>query len=113
MRALFCSLWILILAAACTQEAGSLSKDVGGACESDDECNPESVCEEGAAFPDGMCTIECESQDDCILSTVCTDMGLCLMVCNTDAECRDGYDCADVARIDAPDSRVCMRDLSP
>lgn len=98
--------WIVVVAA-CTQEAGALSLDVGGPCENDEECNPDSFCEEGAAFPDGMCSLACESQADCILSTICSDRGLCLMRCFDDSDCREGYSCIEEARPEGGTARAC------
>jgi hypothetical protein len=105
-------LWAIVFsAAACTQEAGALSKDVGAACEGDADCNfPESYCQEGNLFPDGMCSIECESQGDCIASTVCSEDGVCLMRCFADSDCRKGYSCLDQKRIAGGEEPVCSND---
>lgn len=98
--------WIVVVAA-CTEQAGALSPDVGGPCENDDECHPESFCEEDAAFPDGMCSITCKSQDECILSTICSERGLCLMSCFQDSDCREGYRCIDEKRPEGGTARAC------
>ena len=110
-NALFSAILFLLFTAACTQQAGPLSLDVGGACGGDSECNPESVCQEGAQFPDGMCTIECNAQADCIPSTVCGELGICLMVCANDSDCRDGYDCAPAERPGLTPVNVCIREI--
>ncbi len=100
-------LWVA-LAAACTQQAGALSEDVGGPCEDDVDCGSESICEDGAAFPDGMCSIECEAQDDCILSTICSVRGVCLVNCRQDSDCRDGYQCVLEDRPEGTTAMACV-----
>ncbi len=106
-------LWALALsAAACTQQAGALSEFVGGPCTADEECDtPPSFCEEGNLFPEGMCSIACKSQEDCILSTVCSARGLCLMRCGADRDCREGYSCIDDERIGGGSEPVCANPL--
>lgn len=99
--------WAIALSAACTQQAGALSEDVGGPCEADEECADESVCEEGSLFPQGMCTLECETQSDCIPSTVCSEQGVCLIRCFADSDCRTNYSCIDVKRIGGGAEPVC------
>lgn len=100
-------IWLVTAAAACTQEAGALSLDVGGPCGSDDDCNTDSFCQEGSKFPGGMCSLECASQEDCILSTICSERGLCLMRCSEDTDCRDGYACIDEPRAEGGTERAC------
>jgi hypothetical protein len=105
------ALWLVAALAACTQEAGALSRDVGGPCGGDEECNAESFCQEGSLYPDGMCAIDCENQEECILSTVCTVRGFCMMVCSQDSDCRDGYSCVPVERTNGlSDVKVCANE---
>ncbi len=104
--------YFALLGVACTRQAGATSEDVGAPCEDDVECASDSYCDDSAAFPDGMCTIECDGQEDCILSTVCSQRGMCLIVCNEDSDCREGYSCIEVDRTEGLASvRACATDV--
>lgn len=107
LAAAIISVYVAMFAAACTQQAGALSKDVGGPCEGATDCNEESFCKEGMAFPEGMCSLECEVQGDCIASTACSDRGLCLLRCFQDSDCRTGYSCIDEDHVDGGSDKVC------
>jgi hypothetical protein len=96
------------MVAACTPYAGSLSEDVGGPCEVDEECGPESICKVGAAYPDGLCSIECTSQEECLESTICSTRGVCLLTCFQDSDCRAGYACVDEDQPEGTTARACV-----
>jgi hypothetical protein len=93
----------------------------GNACESgSDACWPKGTCAKqltgGAAFsllaaplsvPDGYCTAECSNDAECGAHGLCFGRGLlgeggeCRRACQTNADCRDGYECAKAAGADA------------
>jgi hypothetical protein len=75
---------------------GPDGKDVGGECENDDDCGPDSFCiTNDEDFPGGTCSIECSSHEDCPEGTRCisTNGGVCALECNSEDDCRDGYGC--------------------
>jgi hypothetical protein len=75
--------------------AGNDSTLVGGPCEDNLDCD-ERLCQMGPLFPDGICTLSCPSSNLCPAGSSCaeTTLGwLCLVDCETDSECREGYAC--------------------
>lgn len=72
--------------------------DDGEPCSADDECLGR-TCMPDDAWPDGYCTAKpCEDDDDCSADdVVCSSFdgeALCLLTCDSDDTCRDGYWCA-------------------
>jgi hypothetical protein len=75
---------------------------VGKACADQTECGANGFCatEADSGLPDGYCTIGCDpgSPGSCGAGNGCLELGqtiLCVQTCTTDADCRDGYGCAD------------------
>lgn len=87
---------------------------IGGACETDADCetiDADARCPTGAdGYPGGYCTLPCDKfcpdRDGLNSSTFCaadeTDTGTCHSKCDTDlypgTGCRDGYDCVMASR---------------
>lgn len=77
---------VLVLFAACG--GGGVSREIGARCDTardcDDRCLPPSD-----DFPDGLCTLDCQSSDECPDDTRCVDKesGVCLFTCNFTADC--------------------------
>ncbi len=97
------------------EAVSNVGEVVGGPCEGNNQCSPDSICVEGESFPDGTCTIECNDHADCPDQTACVEEGegggLCLLLCNSDSDCREDYDCEDVDNASGDgESYVCMDD---
>ncbi len=76
----------LILLAAC--QSSDVSRDVGARCDTNADCN--SKCEVPSAdWPDGFCTVLCDSNANCPENTVCIeeDGGICAYTCAADPDC--------------------------
>jgi hypothetical protein len=85
---------------------------VGGQCRSNAECAPGADCQRGGDFPDGTCTLPCNSHIDCTAGTACIDTqgGICLVACANDSYCRAGYKCKTKHDRDGRgDSLVCIK----
>jgi hypothetical protein len=89
---LICILAIAALAA-CNDHVGNGGSLVGGPCISSNDCR--FVCETGGDFPQGLCTLPCNIDDDCPDGTYCidTEEGICMLGCDVPADCRGGYNC--------------------
>ncbi len=67
---------------------GDVSREVGARCDTardcDDRCLPPSN-----DFPDGLCTLDCQSNGECPDDTRCVDKesGVCLFTCNFTTDC--------------------------
>lgn len=67
----------------------------GGPCSLEAPCGGELQCVSAATFPDGYCSSRC-SDAACGTGAICASAGgldLCLAICASDSECRDGYQC--------------------
>jgi hypothetical protein len=67
-------------------------------------------------YPDGMCTIRCDSDAQCPPHTMCVDDagGICAVSCSDPGDCADfgrGYTCRSVGRKGTGgDTNVCRAD---
>jgi len=85
---------------------------VGSACRTDLDCAPGADCRRGGDFPDGTCTLPCNSDLDCPRYSACIENAgsLCLISCSSDAHCRDKYKCKDKNNRDnTGKSLVCIK----
>jgi len=90
---------------------GPNGRDVGAACETDRDCTDE--CEESDAFGDGMCTMDCDDDNDCPDGTVCLLGGLCAVECDNDRDCEafsQGFECRDTLDRGLDRVEVCLDD---
>lgn len=90
-------LWSVLLCCALLMTGcGDNERVVGGECDRDRDCAPNSICVTGDDFPGGMCTLECDRNSDCPNRTSCIDEkgGICLSWCDIDRDCPSGYECA-------------------
>ncbi len=80
----------------CGGAVGDESRTVGGPCETHSDCSDRCLVD----WPGGMCTLTCESDDDCPTGSACIDYqdGVCLMKCEEDRDCPGGYECDDKDR---------------
>ncbi len=64
---------------------------IGDSCTTSKSC-PE-MCQTGGGFPGGICTLECDSTDQCPEGWACISdsSGICMEVCTTEAECIETY----------------------
>ena len=77
---------IVVLLAAC--QSSDVSRDVGAECTSNAECNDK--CEAPSAdWPNGFCTVLCDSDADCDNGTRCIDEdgGICAFTCGANPDC--------------------------
>lgn len=106
------TLWFVFVAglAACSSESvGTGGSTVGGPCTSSSQCD--SVCELGGDFPQGECTVPCNTDADCPSGTSCIDKanGICLLGCSVPSDCRGGYNCeGKTNKGTGGDSLVCV-----
>ena len=88
-------IWILAITAlaACSDDVGTDGGFVGGACFDSRDCRFE--CQRGGEFPEGMCTVACNFDEDCPGGTFCIDTegGICMLGCDVPQDCRFGYTC--------------------
>ncbi len=84
-----------------------VSRSLGARCESERECDE--LCLMGNNFPDGFCSVTCESDADCPDDARCVrgQGGRCLFRCNDDDDCQflgDEWDCENESNASG---RVC------
>lgn len=82
---------------------------VGEPCTTRGDCGPSYSCflkttNGSVDVPGGYCSRGCTAEgavSECAAGTLCTFFGdtqlICATECTTDAQCREGYACADVA----------------
>ncbi len=75
-----------------------VSRTLGARCESERECDD--LCLTGDDFPDGFCSVSCDSDDDCPDDARCVrhQGGRCLFACDRDEDCEflgDKWECKD------------------
>ena len=78
---------VLSTIAACAGAAGPNSQDVGAPCSADSQC--EDRCFKSADFGDGMCSVNCRVDQDCLDGASClqTGGGICAVECKAPADC--------------------------
>lgn len=92
----FAILVALATLAAC--QSSDVSRELGARCTSANDCDVR--CLAGADWPDGFCTIACETDNDCPAEAACLEEegGVCAFTCVTDANCAflgTGYTCKE------------------
>lgn len=79
----------LIVATACSPSS-NVSRELGAICDSNSEC-ADRCLGPSADWPDGFCTLDCDTDDDCGASdAVCIDEGgggACAFTCADDRQC--------------------------
>jgi hypothetical protein len=78
---------MIVLTAACGSDPG-VSREIGARCDTATECDDRCLVP-SADFPDGFCTLDCQSSDECPSATSCADResGICLFDCNFTSDC--------------------------
>jgi hypothetical protein len=87
--------------------------DTGAPCDDDEQCMDR--CARGPDWPGGMCTYECNTDEDCPGGTACVDRsgGVCAVLCEVNDDCHaygfgGNWDCRDTDHRGGPgDVRVC------
>lgn len=103
----------MIVASACSPDS-NVSRELGAICDSNDEC-ADRCLGPSVDWPDGFCTLDCDTDDDCGASdAVCIDEGgggACAFTCADDRQCSflGGYVCKerDAHEAGAPKVMVC------
>jgi hypothetical protein len=90
------SLLVLVLVAGCGVDS-SVSRTVGARCDDKDDCE-ERCLVDADDYPGGICSVSCLDVRDCPGDTACVDAegGVCLFVCETNADCEfmgPGWEC--------------------
>jgi len=101
---------ITALAACGSDGVGNDGGFVGGDCIDERDC--EFRCQRGDEFPQGLCTVACNVDEDCPGGTFCIDDegGICMLGCDFPEDCRFGYTCRGRAnRGHGGESLVCSR----
>lgn len=106
---LFVIVGALVIAACGGHDPGDIDEVVGATCASDREC--EVRCYLGGAFPDGFCSLPCESDNECPVDTHCMSEsgGVCMFTCpelNCD-RLGPGWECRDKSRKNGGNISVC------
>jgi hypothetical protein len=98
-RGILCALALLTCFGCYGEDVvGNYGVLVGGECRDSRDCDD--VCLRGGDFPDGTCSVECRDDRDCPRGTACIDKqgGVCLLLCDRNADCRHRYQCDDQRR---------------
>ena len=83
---------------------------IGGSCQNDTVCGG-TFCD--VTMPDGLCTQSCERfcpdlagrpGTFCVADPQSDETGLCVLTCESDADCRQGYACQEQPRFNEPDT---------
>ena len=86
---------LLVAALSALALAPGCSAIVGDACTTQTDCGSSMYCE--LSLPDGYCTLRDCVDRDCPDEGVCVrfsvDVSYCMLLCESDADCRDGYRC--------------------
>ena len=108
--------WLLVCslaASACT--SSPISRKLGAQCTDKDDCDER--CLRGAEYPDGLCSIACNGDDDCPSDARCVDIegGVCLFRCGEPQDCAEllgvGWECQGVDPLIGEDEvQVCIGD---
>ena len=88
----------LIVASACSPSS-PVSRELGAICDSNDEC-ADRCLGPSPDWPDGFCTLDCDTDDDCTDGGTCIDEGgggACAFSCVDDRDCLflDAYSCKE------------------
>jgi hypothetical protein len=103
---------LLLPLASCSDEEDSLDPDIqtrnrmpegvdGNACIEDDDCNSRTCLRQSYGFPDGLCTsFNCPEYgcdgDQTVCAALWDGTPACVVPCEGDDDCRDGYTCQTV-----------------
>jgi len=65
-----------------------VSREVGARCNSAGDCNERCLIP-STGYPNGFCTIACDTRDACPSDTTCAERegGICLFTCTSDPDC--------------------------
>jgi hypothetical protein len=102
-----CGLLALI---GCGEDVGHDGTLVGGPCSGAADC--EFRCLTGGDYPQGTCSLPCNTDRDCPSGTHCIDKdgGMCLLACTVPSDCRFDYNCkGEKNRGHGGDSLVCRK----
>jgi hypothetical protein len=78
--------------------ASGTSTLVGGPCMNGSDCD-EGLCQMGAQYPGGVCTISCGNTGQCPSNSTCAELDggwVCLVNCQATEECRTQWTCEAV-----------------
>lgn len=77
---------MIVLVAACGDDG--VSRAVGARCDTERDCD-ERCLAPSTAYPDGFCSLSCESSDACPSDATCADVegGVCLFSCVFPEDC--------------------------
>ena len=97
-------------AASCTP-GSNVSRELGARCQSHDECDD--VCLPDPEFPDGFCSVNCNSAADCPGGARCVAIGqgVCLFGCLEPTDCEflgPGWRCATTPALPGGEEDVCV-----
>lgn len=90
------SLLALVFLVGCGVDS-EVNRTVGARCDSKDDCK-ERCLVDADDYPGGICSVSCLDVRDCPADSACVDDegGVCLFVCDTDADCEfmgPGWQC--------------------
>ena len=91
------ALIVIVALAGC--QSSDVSRELGARCETHDDCDMRCLGP-GTDWPDGFCTIACETDLDCPGNAVCVEEegGVCAFTCVTTPGCTflgPGYVCVE------------------
>ena len=82
------SLFVIAVLGAVACSDSDVSREVGARCDDNSECDD--VClGPHPNWPDGFCSLSCDSDDDCPADTACIEDegGVCVFRCTSDTGC--------------------------
>jgi hypothetical protein len=77
----------------CRLDPQSCDGASGTLCDDERDCNPGLICcTENSNCAGGMCTRECDRDEDCPLDMLC-EHSVCFYMCDSDRDCAEGMSC--------------------
>lgn len=104
---------VVLLAVGCGHGEGDIDDVIGESCVSDRDCDTRCYTDP-TDFPGGICSLPCQSDNDCPGDTYCMDKegGMCLFACPA-FDCTRlgaGWECKDKGRLSGGTANVCIGD---
>lgn len=101
---------LVMLVCACNASS-DVSRQLGARCDNHDQCD--GLCLTGPTYPDGLCSLNCNTSSDCPGGAACVDtaQGVCLFTCSDNLECEflgAGWTCAVSPQLPDGQVNVCI-----
>lgn len=105
------ALVLILLTSACGRDDGDIDELIGDSCTTDRDCDDRCYRDSGD-YPGGLCSIQCNSDNDCTGDSFCMDRddGVCLFDCPAFdcARLGPGWTCKERDRVGGGKLNVCI-----